>query len=102
MENLQRTIPDGSEILPGSTILVKWRDVLACSGWETEISCPLLTTIGFFVSDDGDTLIIGTTVDHDDFRENTGKSVIYGLTAFPKGCVKSIDLIQKPFIEYGK
>jgi|TARA_R100000687_G_scaffold806_1_gene1539 hypothetical protein len=101
MENPQGPTPNGSEILPGSTILVKWRDVLACSGWETEVSCPLIATIGFFVSIDKDTLIIGTTIDYDDFMNNTGKPVIYGLTAFPKGCVTSVDLIQKPSVEYG-
>ena len=70
-------------------VIVEWRDIIATSGWEQEISCPTLFTVGWLVSQDDDTIVIANTKDPDDF---TGESkadlpVYYGLHAFPSGAV---------------
>ncbi len=50
-------------------VIVEWRDIIATSGWEQEISCPTLFTLGWLISQDDDTTIIANTVDFDDFNE---------------------------------
>ena len=79
-------------------VLVKWRDVLADDGWTLakDINCPTIWSIGWFVSDDGDTLKIASTLDLDNFSEETkdeAKPIPYGITAFPKGCVTEVKFI---------
>ena len=78
-------------------VIVEWRDIIATSGWEQEISCPTLFTVGWLVSQDDDTIVIANTKDPDDF---TGESkadlpVYYGLHAFPSGAVVEVHHIQK-------
>ena len=79
-------------------VLVKWRDVLADDGWTLakDVNCPTIWSIGWFVSDDGDTLKIASTLDLDNFSEETkdeAKPIPYGITAFPKGCVTEVKFI---------
>jgi len=79
-------------------VLVKWRDVLADDGWTLakDINCPTIWSVGWFVSDDGDTLKIASTLDLDNFSEETkdeAKPIPYGITAFPKGCVTEVKFI---------
>ena len=53
--------------------------------------------MGWFVSDDGDTLKIASTLDLDNFSEETkdeAKPIPYGITAFPKGCVTEVKLFK--------
>ena len=69
---------------------VTWRDVIATNEWETEITCPTIVTLGYLVSDDGNTLTIANTIDYEDWQNKSGQPVYYGLTAFPKGCVMSV------------
>ena len=74
-------------------VLVIWRDVIATSGWEkeTDVECPKLTSVGWLISDDEQTVKIATTLDYDGFaEENEPLPVPYGITAFPKGCVVEI------------
>ena len=70
-------------------VIVEWRDIIATSGWEQEISCPTLFSVGWLVSQDDDTVLIANTKDPDDF---TGESksdppIYYGFHAFPAGAV---------------
>ena len=79
-------------------VLVKWRDVLADDGWTLakDVNCPTICSVGWFVSDDGDTLKIASTLDLDNFSDETkdeAKPIPYGITAFPKGCVTEVKFI---------
>ena len=52
--------------------------------------------MGWFVSDDGDTIKIASTLDYADAfgdAKDEAKPVPYGITAFPKGCVESINYL---------
>jgi hypothetical protein len=68
-------------------VIVEWRDIIATSGWEQEISCPTLFTVGWLVSQDDDTIVIANTKDPDDFAGDSIPPVYYGLHAFPAGAV---------------
>ena len=68
-------------------VIVEWRDIIATSGWEQEISCPTLFTVGWLVSQDDDTILIANTKDPDDFAGDSIPPVYYGLHAFPAGAV---------------
>ena len=77
-------------------VLVIWKDVISASGWEKEsdVNCPKLTSIGWLISDDGETVKIATTLDYEGFSgEDEPIPVPYGITAFPKGCVEEIKFI---------
>ena len=65
-------------------VYVKWRDILACAGWEPaeEVDTIEVVSVGWLHSDDGETVKIGSTLGED------GEP--YGNTAFPKGCIVSI------------
>tara|TARA_A100001011_G_C14065813_1_gene738127 strand:- start:511 stop:813 length:303 start_codon:yes stop_codon:yes gene_type:complete len=68
-------------------VIVEWRDIIATSGWEQEISCPTLFTVGWLVSQEDDTIVIANTKDPDDFAGDSIPPVYYGLHAFPAGAV---------------
>ena len=70
-------------------VIVEWRDIIATAGWEQEISCPTLFTVGWLISQDDDTIVIANTKDPDDFtgESKTDPPVYYGLHAFPSGAV---------------
>jgi len=75
--------------------IITWRDVLSCSGWEKadDVDCPELNTVGWFVSEENDTIKIASTLDPtDSVGEAKGEvlPVPYGITAFPKGCVVKV------------
>ena len=70
-------------------VIVEWRDIIATAGWEQEISCPTLFTVGWLISRDDNTIVIANTKDPDDFtgESKTDPPVYYGLHAFPSGAV---------------
>ena len=68
-------------------VVVEWRDIIATAGWEQEISCPTLFSVGWLISQDDDTILIANTKDPDDFTGEAKSEVYYGLTAFPSGAV---------------
>ena len=82
-------------------VVVEWRDIIATAGWEQEISCPTLFSVGWLISQDDDTILIANTKDPDDFT-GEGKSdppIYYGLTRFPVGAVSAVrpcDPAHKP------
>ena len=76
-------------------VVVEWRDIIATSGWEQEISCPTLFTVGWLVSQDDDAIVIANTKDPDDFMGENHPPVYYGLHAFPSGAVVEVHHIQK-------
>ena len=76
-------------------VIVEWRDIIATSGWEQEISCPTLFTLGWLISQDDDTIVIANTLDPDDFMGENRPPVYYGLHAFPSGAVVEVHHIQK-------
>ena len=76
-------------------VIVEWRDIIATSGWEQEISCPTLFSVGWLVSQDDDTIVIANTKDPDDFTGESTPPVYYGLHAFPSGAVVEVHHIQK-------
>ena len=76
-------------------VIVEWRDIIATSGWEQEISCPTLFTVGWLVNQDDDTTTIANTLDPDDFTGENRPPVYYGLHAFPSGAVVEVHHIQK-------
>ncbi len=74
-------------------VIVEWRDIIATSGWEREISCPTLFTVGWLISQDNDSVIIANTKDPDDFMESQDRPQYYGLHCFPSGAVVRIQRI---------
>ena len=79
-------------------VIIKWRDVLSDDSWTLakDVNCPVIHTVGWLVSDDGETLKIASTLDLDNFSEETKdetKPIPYGITAFPKGCVMEVKFI---------
>ena len=76
-------------------VIVEWRDIIATAGWEQEISCPTIFTLGWLISKDDNTTIIANTVDFDDFTGDSHPPVYYGLHAFPAGAVVKLHHIQK-------
>ena len=75
-------------------VIVEWRDIIATSGWEQEISCPTLFTLGWLISRDDNTIVIANTKDPDDFTGESTPPVYYGLHAFPSGAVVKVHRIQ--------
>ena len=75
-----------------SLVIVEWRDIIATSGWEQEISCPTLFTVGWLVKADETEVIVANTLDPDDFTGECQSEppVLYGLHAFPSGVVVRI------------
>ena len=78
--------------------IVEWKDIISCSGWEkaSDIDCPTFKTVGWFVSDDDETIKIASTLDYADAfgdAKDEAKPVPYGITAFPKGCVLKVSFI---------
>ena len=76
-------------------VMVTWRDILSCSGWEKpdDVECPEFITVGWLISEDNDTVKIASTLDPtDSIGEAKGEvlPVPYGITAFPKGCVINV------------
>ena len=69
-------------------VTVEWRDILGTSGWEKpdEVNPPLITTIGYLIHKDKDVVKVAHTKDE--------KGAWSGITAFPRGCVKSITNIS--------
>jgi hypothetical protein len=79
-------------------VVIKWRDVLSDDSWTRakDVECPTLYSVGWFVSDDGDTVKIASTLDPDDFSDEAKdetKPIPYGITAFPKGCVVEVTYV---------
>jgi len=75
-------------------VKVNWRDVIACNEWEKAdaIKCPNIMSIGWLVYEDQETIKIANTLDLDDFEGKADeKPVPYGITAFPRGCVVSVE-----------
>ena len=74
--------------------IVTWRDILSCAGWEKEgeVECPQIQSVGWFISQTKDTIKIASTLDPNDSIGAKGEAnSFYGVTAFHKGCVESID-----------
>ena len=73
-------------------VIVEWRDIIATAGWEQELSCPTLFSVGWLVNADDDTVVIANTLDPDDFTGECQSEppVLYGLHAFPSGAVVRI------------
>ena len=92
-----RTSEDAQE-KEKAIVIITWKDIISCSGWEKtdDVDCPTFKTVGWFVSDDGDTIKIASTLDYADAfgdAKDEAKPVPYGITAFPKGCVESMDYL---------
>jgi len=79
-------------------VIIKWRDILSCSGWEKEqdVECHIVYSVGWLISQTDQTVKIASTLDYDDFtgegREES-KPIPYGITAFPAGVVLDITYI---------
>ena len=81
-------------------VIVTWRDIISCSGWERadDVACPELISVGWLISDDGNTIKIASTLDPtDSVGEAKGEvlPVPYGITAFPKGCIINVKYLPK-------
>jgi len=79
-------------------VIIKWRDVIACAGWEKEqdVECPVVYTVGWLISQTDQTVKIASTLDYEDFAgdSKTGdRPIPYGITAFPAGVVLDITYI---------
>jgi len=79
-------------------VVVEWRDIIATAGWEKSVDCPTLFSVGWLISEDEDTVLIANTKDPEDFMEDQGQIVYYGLTRFPAGVVVRLQHI--PLAEY--
>ncbi len=78
--------------------IVEWKDIISCSGWEkaSDVYCPTFKSVGWFVSDDDQTIKIASTLDYADAFDDAkdeATPVPYGITAFPKGCVEEVKFI---------
>ena len=78
--------------------IVEWKDIISCSGWEkaSDVQCPSFKTVGWFISDEEETIKIASTLDFDDFTDEAkgeAMPIPYGITAFPKGCVVSVTYV---------
>ena len=69
-------------------VTVEWRDILGTAGWEKpdDVNPPVITTVGYLIHKDKDVVKIAHTKDE--------KGAWSGITAFPRGCVKSITNIS--------
>jgi hypothetical protein len=76
-------------------VVVEWRDIIATAGWEQEISCPTLFSVGWLISQDDDTILIANTKDPDDFTGEGDPPIYYGLTRFPSGAVVAVQRISQ-------
>jgi hypothetical protein len=79
-------------------VIIKWRDILSCSGWEKEadVECPIVYSVGWLISQTDLTVKIASTLDYDDFTgegKEEHKPIPYGITAFPAGVVLDITYI---------
>ena len=79
-------------------VIVKWRDILSCSGWEKadDIACPIFFSVGWLIDRDDDTIKIASTLDYEDFTDEAkdeAKPIPYGITALPTGCVVDVKFI---------
>ena len=88
-----------SESKEKEIVIIKWRDIIACSGWEKEqdVECPVVYTVGWLISQTDQTVKIASTLDYEDFAGDSkeeDKPVPYGITAFPAGVV--LDIIYIP------
>ncbi len=91
-----RTITESKE---KEIVIIKWRDIIACSGWEKpqDVECPVVYTVGWLISQTDQTVKIASTLDYEDFAGDSkeeDKPVPYGITAFPAGVV--LDIIYIP------
>ena len=78
-------------------VIVEWRDIISCSGWEKaeEVKCPTLQSVGWLVKRDQETVMIANTLDPEDFGgEAKEKPVPYAITAFPTGCIVNISCVS--------
>jgi hypothetical protein len=80
-------------------VIIKWRDVIACAGWEKEqdVECPVVYTVGWLISQTDQTVKIASTLDYDDFAGDSkveSRPIPYGITAFPAGVVLDITYIH--------
>jgi len=78
--------------------IVEWKDIISCSGWEkaSDVQCPSFKTVGWFISDEEETIKIASTLDFDDFTDEAkgeAMPIPYGITAFPKGCVVNVTYV---------
>ncbi len=91
-----RPIGKTQEEIKYKCCLITWKDIIASNEWEKheDIKCPELVSVGWLVYQDEDTIKIANTLDFDDWEDKgADKPVPYGITAFPKGCVVSIDYL---------
>ena len=76
-------------------VIIKWRDILACSGWEKaeDVECPTVYSVGWLISQTDLIVKIASTLDYEEAK-NEDKPIPYGITAFPAGVV--LDIIYIP------
>ena len=50
-------------------VIIKWRDILSCSGWEKaeDVECPTVYSVGWLISQTDLTVKIASTLDYEDF-----------------------------------
>jgi hypothetical protein len=92
---LDSTRPSGEE--EKELVVVKWRDIIATSGWEKEPKIPTFYTVGWLVRENKDEIVIAGTLDPDDFTEESSENppVPYGFHSFPAGVVLSVQRIAQ-------
>jgi hypothetical protein len=73
-------------------VLITWKDILQTADWTSsdDVNCPTFKSIGWMVSETEEEIKIGSTlvVEADD-----PQGTPFGITAFPKGCILSINKI---------
>ena len=83
---------DNSQEKEKELVVIVWRDILQTADWTSanEVNCPTFKSIGWLVSDTKEEIKIGNTlvVESEDPQDTP-----YGITAFPKGCILSINFI---------
>ena len=73
-------------------VIITWKDILQTSDWTPadEVTCPSFKSVGWLISDTNEEIKIGGTLV---VKSEDPQDTPYGITAFPKGCVLSVDFI---------
>ncbi len=77
-------------------VIVKWRDIVATAGWQPsdEVDCPIIESVGWLIEHEDITTIKICNTISEDIEEGSGNEREYGITAFPRGCVISLEFLS--------
>ena len=68
-------------------VFVEWVDTVSSAGWDTkdEIDIKLVKEVGWLIEENAERIKIARTISEEEY---------YSITAIPKGCIKSVKIIN--------